>query len=524
MATNFPTSLDNLSNPASNNKLGDAGVLHSDQHSNANDAIEALQAKVGINSSANTNSLDYKVTSLTSSVNSLQTTVSGINLSNYIPTSQKAAASGVASLDSSTKVPVAQLPDAVIPHVYVQANNTVANPQVGDILVRTDLNLSYVYNNGGWQQLLNTSGGGGTAGVSSINGQTGGLTFTGAGVSVSGTTFTFSGGGSSLPTQTGNTGKYLTTDGTTASWATVTAGTVLPSQTSNSGKYLTTDGTTLSWATVSGGGVSLPTYVSGKYLTNDGTNLSWATIDLSAYVQTSTLTSTLTSYAPKASPTFTGTVVLPDGTVTSAMILDGTIVDADISSTAAISQTKISGLSTTLAAKANLASPIFTGTPAAPTAAATTNTTQIATTAFVKTAISNLVGSAPAALDTLQELAAQLQADESAAATLTTLVGTKAPSDSPTFTGTITTPLTTAGFIKTNSSGQLSSQAKIDNGDLTNSYFVIDGTNYYLGGTLPVGGAPYSNGSTTGPNKIYFNNTGVQPSTNLNAGDIYIQY
>lgn len=42
-----------------------------------------------------------------------------------------------------------------------------------------------------------------------------------------------------------------------------------------------------------------------------------------------------------------------------------------------------------LALKANIASPTFTGTPAAPTAAAGTNTTQIATTAFVTTAINN---------------------------------------------------------------------------------------------------------------------------------------
>jgi len=50
-----------------------------------------------------------------------------------------------------------------------------------------------------------------------------------------------------VPSQTGNSGKYLTTDGTTSSWGTVNA---LPSQTSNAGKYLTTDGTTASWATV----------------------------------------------------------------------------------------------------------------------------------------------------------------------------------------------------------------------------------------------------------------------------------
>jgi hypothetical protein len=52
-----------------------------------------------------------------------------------------------------------------------------------------------------------------------------------------------------VPSQTGNSGKYLTTDGTTSSWGTVDA---LPSQTSNSGKFLTTDGTTASWAVVSG--------------------------------------------------------------------------------------------------------------------------------------------------------------------------------------------------------------------------------------------------------------------------------
>jgi uncharacterized protein YunC (DUF1805 family) len=45
--------------------------------------------------------------------------------------------------------------------------------------------------------------------------------------------------------------------------------------------------------------------------------------------------------APSASPTFTGTVVLPDGTVTSSMILDGTIVNADINSAAAIAYSKL---------------------------------------------------------------------------------------------------------------------------------------------------------------------------------------
>ena len=52
-------------------------------------------------------------------------------------------------------------------------------------------------------------------------------------------------------------------------------------------------------------------------------------------------------------------------------------------------------------------------------------------------AINNLINSAPGTLDTLGEIATALAADESAASALTTLVNTKAPIASPTFTGTV---------------------------------------------------------------------------------------
>ena len=80
----------------------------------------------------------------------------------------------------------------------------------------------------------------------------------------------------------------------------------------------------------------------------------------------------------------------------------------------------------------------LTGIPTAPTATAGTNTTQIATTAYVRTEVANLVNSAPGALDTLDELAAALGDDASFATTVTTSIGLKAPIDSPTFTGTVT--------------------------------------------------------------------------------------
>jgi len=62
MATNFPASLDTLTNPTSSDSL--SSPSHSAQHANVNDAVEALQAKVGANSSAVTTSLDYKVAQL----------------------------------------------------------------------------------------------------------------------------------------------------------------------------------------------------------------------------------------------------------------------------------------------------------------------------------------------------------------------------------------------------------------------------------------------------------------------------
>ena len=72
------------------------------------------------------------------------------------------------------------------------------------------------------------------------------------------------------------------------------------------------------------------------------------------------------------------------------------------------------------------ASPEFTGVPTAPTANSGTNNTQIATTAFVKTAIAALVGSAPAALDTLEELARALAGDANLKSTLLAEIGKKA--------------------------------------------------------------------------------------------------
>ena len=204
--------------------------------------------------------------------------------------------------------------------------------------------------------------------------------------------------------------------------------------------------------------------------------------------------------APLASPTFTGTVTLPSGTITSGMISDGavatadienlavstakiadasvteaklandsvttgkiaanTIVNADISLTAEIATSKISGLDTALGLKAPLASPTFTGTVSGVTKShvglenvdntadtakpvSTAQATAIATAkseaiADATSQVNALLTGAPAALNTLDELAAALGDDANFASTVTTNLAAKAPLASPTFTGTVT--------------------------------------------------------------------------------------
>lgn len=71
MTTSFPSSLDSFSNPTSIDNLSNPS--HAGQHANVNDAVEALQAKVGVDGSAVSTSLDYKLRNINgSTVTSLE--------------------------------------------------------------------------------------------------------------------------------------------------------------------------------------------------------------------------------------------------------------------------------------------------------------------------------------------------------------------------------------------------------------------------------------------------------------------
>ncbi|EIQ6298804.1 phage tail protein, partial [Escherichia coli] len=73
--------------------------------------------------------------------------------------------------------------------------------------------------------------------------------------------------------------------------------------------------------------------------------------------------------------------------------------------------------------------PKFTGEPKAPTPAAGNNTTRIATTAFVRAAITALINGAPATLDTLKEIAAAINNDPKFSTTINNALSGKQPLD-----------------------------------------------------------------------------------------------
>jgi hypothetical protein len=202
--------------------------------------------------------------------------------------------------------------------------------------------------------------------------------------------------------------------------------------------YADTAASTAQTAATSAASTALATHES------DTTNVH-GIADTSALALTATVNSALALKAPIASPTFTGTV---------SGITQGMVGLGNVDNTTDSSKPISTATQTALDLKAPLASPALTGVPTAPTAAAGTATTQVATTAFVGTAVSALVASAPAALDTLNELATALGNDASFSTTITNSIATKSPIASPTFTGTVTAPAITAtGLVTASASG-----------------------------------------------------------------------
>jgi hypothetical protein len=114
---------------------------------------------------------------------------------------------------------------------------------------------------------------------------------------------------------------------------------------------------------------------------------------------------------------------------------------------------------------AKLADSIFlSGIPTAPTASEGTNSTQLATTEFVQTACSKILGFAPETLNSLTELATAIGDDPNFSANITTSVSSKVSlADNDVITGVKTfntlpvlVPLSSVGIVHNDASGKLS--------------------------------------------------------------------
>ena len=124
--------------------------------------------------------------------------------------------------------------------------------------------------------------------------------------------------------------------------------------------------------------------------------------------------------APAAGTSFFG--VLLSRLPVAGSILDGSVTNVKVASDAAIDGSKINP---NFGSQNITTTGSITGTTT--TQSSTDNTTKLASTAFVQTAIANLVDNSPATLNTLNELAAALNDDADFSTTITTALAAKAP-------------------------------------------------------------------------------------------------
>lgn len=236
------------------------------------------------------------------------------------------------------------------------------------------------------------------------------------------------------------------------------------------------------------------------------------------------------------SPAFTGAPTAPTapaGTNTTQLATTGFVqqeIAADLATVAPLMDGAAAvGTGTKLAredhrhptdtSRAPLASPALTGTPTAPTAAPGTNTTQLANTAFVQSAVAALVASSPAALDTLNELAVALGNDPNFATTMTNALAGKqaALGYTPVQNGTGVGQLTTS-LVKIGWSAASKVKVTVDSTDMGNMALESWVTNNYAPLLSPI-----LSGTPTAPTPARFDAT-TKIATMAAVGAVGAQY
>ena len=147
MTITYPTTIDSFTNPVA---TSDESVLsHSLQHANANDAITALETKVGVTGSAVTTTLDYKTSEVTSGdkaagKNATQTlTNKTINLANNTVTTTLAQLNtAVSDADVASIAGSETLTNKTLTKPVINATNPTAQTYTPGVAGTATLDLS----------------------------------------------------------------------------------------------------------------------------------------------------------------------------------------------------------------------------------------------------------------------------------------------------------------------------------------------------------------------------------------------
>ena len=156
------------------------------------------------------------------------------------------------------------------------------------------------------------------------------------------------------------------------------------------------------------------------------------------------------------------------------------------------------------------------GNPTTTTQSAGNNTTRIATTAFVTTAVNNLVDSAPGTMDTLNEIAAALNDDANFNTTVTNAIATKLNLSGGTLTGALTG--TTGAFVKASSGGSATSNTVLTIEDDDNTELSI------LGGSSSVLAINFGHSGDNDEGIISFNTTSGSEDLGLSSSKDTVSY
>ena len=181
--------------------------------------------------------------------------------------------------------------------------------------------------------------------------------------------------------------------------------------------------------------------------------------------------------------------ILSDGTTNvnaNLNVSSGLDVTGDITVTGTVDGVDLAALNLTAASLSSVNGSLANGVTAT-TQSANDNSTKVATTAYTDTAISNLVDSSPAALNTLNELAAALGDDANFSTTVNNNIAAKMPTGGGVFVGDVTFDGETAGrdilFDRSENKFHFADNAKAVFGESSDLQFYHSGTNNVIDST-----------------------------------------